>query len=157
MEQMEVNYEEHIKNMAYMSFKVAAAKIAEEIATEVLKKGLLGELKRRMDKVVARLTEQERYLLELRYFRRKKALSEYGEKYGKDFFGSVRNYFRRQAALLKKAESLMERYGLGKDKREKFFRLEELEAVLSYIQAGRAKASHGERSLVRLLSDEKGS
>lgn len=155
MEQMEGNYEEHIKNKAYTSFKIAAERIAEEIAEEILKKSLLKDLKRRMDKVIERLTEQEKYLLELRYFRRKKALAEYEEKYGKDFFGSVRNYFRRQAALLKKTEILMERYGLGKEKREKYFRLEELEAALSYIRAGKAKASPGERSLVRLLSDGK--
>ena len=157
MAQMEKNYEEHILNKACLSFdnRKSGEFLVEEVAKEVLKKQLLKEVAEMMGKVVSFLTEKEKYLLELRYFRRKKALAVYEEKFGQAVFGSVRGYFREQVRLLEKTARLMVRCGLTEEKMQEYMQIDELQAVLSYIEKGRDKASSRERALVGFLGDGK--
>lgn len=156
MAQMEKNYEEHILNKACLSFdnRRSGEFLVEELAGEVVKKEMIHELAILLNKVVSLLTERERYLLELRYFRRKKVLKGFEDKLGKTVFGSVRRYFREQVRLLEKTARLMIRCGLTEEKMEEFMEIEELRAIVKYIEKGRDKASSRERALVSFLGDE---
>lgn len=79
-----------------------------------LRRGLLF-LKNEMDGMLAELSEEERYLLEYKYFRRKKVLEK--EFSGTVFPHSERTYFRRQKRLSAKLGGMFIRHGLD----EKFF------------------------------------
>ncbi len=155
MEQMEKNYQEHILNKACLSFdnRKSGEFLAEELATEVVKKAMIRELKGILDKVVSFLTEKERYMLELRYFRRKRTLESFAKKFGQAVFGSVRGYFREQVRLLEKTARLMIRCGLNKKNIEDYMEIDEIKAIVKYIEKGRDKASPRERALVNFLAD----
>lgn len=68
---------------------------------------LSGEMK----EIMSELTKEERYLLEYKYFRRKKMLE--GEFKGMELDFSERTYFRRQIRLSAKLNGLFELHGLG--------------------------------------------
>ena len=99
------------ENKAYLSFrsKESALALAEKIAEELAVKSRLLRLKEAADAVVAACTEEERFLLEHKYFRRKELLG--GRFAGMRLGCSERNYFRLQAALLKKAAAHFAAHG----------------------------------------------
>ena len=95
----------------------------------------------------------EKFLLELRYFRRKSRLKQFcGETDFKEI-GSERNYYRRQAKLLKKVSGALQAQGLTK---ETFFsdhaRFDWLMSVYRFIEAGKeGRNAAKEHSLVEFL------
>ena len=70
----------------------------EAVAEEVFLAERLDSLKEVTEEVLARLSKEELFLLEYRYFRRKKLLAKFGEVLP----CSERNYFRKQEKLLRK-------------------------------------------------------
>ena len=99
------------ENKAYLSFrKENTLACAEQIAEEIARSEALRELAREMGAALTRFSEEEAYLLEYKYFRRKAELN--GRFAGVRFSGSKREYFRRQNALLKKAAGLLAARGL---------------------------------------------
>ena len=92
-------------------------------------------------------------MLELRYFRRKSRLKQFcGETDFKEI-GSERNYYRRQAKLLKKVSGALQAQGLTK---ETFFsdyaRFDWLMSVYRFIEAGKeGRNAAKEHSLVEFL------
>ena len=89
------------KNKALLSYRSHndAVSDLEAVAEEVLLANRLEELKEVVDALLSRLSKEELFLLEYRYFRRKKVLATFeGE-----MDCSERNYFRRQEKLLNKA------------------------------------------------------
>ncbi len=138
--------------MSY-DYRVTTEKLSEYLAEEIIGKGLLEELKKTLDGVLQRLTEEERFLLELRYFRRRSRLKGYCQNYA-EAFGSVRNYYRRQEKLLAKFGAYLGGAGLTE---EKFFReysrFDGLMSICRWIGAGKeCAAASGERALVCFLS-----
>ena len=127
--------------------------LSEELAEEIIRKGLIRELKRKTDAAIGALKKEEKFLLELRYFRRKSRLKQFcGETDFKEI-GSERNYYRRQAKLLKKVSGALQAQGLTK---ETFFsdyaRFDWLMSVYRFIEAGKeGRNAAKEHSLVEFL------
>lgn len=88
------------ENKAYLSYRSRfdAMHDLSAVAEEVFLAERLDSLKGFLDGVMSRLSEEERFLLEYRYFRRKKILAGFGQ----DLACSERNYFRKQERLLQK-------------------------------------------------------
>ena len=155
LERLEKDCEEHIRNRAYMSYdyRTTAERLSEELAEEIIRKGLIGELKRKTDAAIGALKKEEKFLLELRYFRRKSRLKQFcGETDFKEI-GSERNYYRRHAKLLKKVSGALQAQGLTK---ETFFsdyaRFDWLMSVYRFIEAGKeGRNAAKEHSLVEFL------
>ena len=82
------------RNKAILSYrsKLGTMRDVEAVADELLLANRLDELKEVVDSLLQRLSTEERFLLEYRYFRRKKCLAEFGE----ELACSERNYFRKQ-------------------------------------------------------------
>lgn len=99
------------ENKACLSFrKTNTLACAEQIAEETARSGLLRELEREMRSLLTCFSEEESYLLEYKYFRRRAELN--GRFAGVRFTGSLREYFRRQNALLKKTAGLLAARGV---------------------------------------------
>ncbi len=101
------------ENKALLSYRSRfdAMHDLEEVAEEVFLAERLISLKNVTDKLVSRLSEEERFLLEYRYFRRKKALA----KFGQELFCSERNYFRQQERLLRKIAAQLSLNGVTEE------------------------------------------
>lgn len=155
LKDMEEDYGEHIRNVACMSYgsRVGAERVATYLAEEVIRKGLLGELRRISERTIGALSETERCLLEVRYFRRRRKLKEYALSFGEKGGFSERSYFRRQRQVLKKVGELFQRYGLTEERFfEDFVQFEYLKTAYRYILDGKEKNAAGrERALVGFL------
>lgn len=156
LREIEKDYGEHIRNKAILSYdyRVTTEKLSEYLAEEILKKGLIEELRSTVEGMLDLLTEEERFLLELRYFGRKSKLKEYGEGVLSGI-GSIRSYYRKRARVLKKAMFLLGRAGLTEEKFfEKYAKLDCLMSVYRYIEEGKeGTANVREKSLVGFLAD----
>lgn len=103
---------------AFLSFRATdTLNCAEKISQGILQSRILRKLANDMEDAFSRLSEEERYLLEYKYFRRKSELC--GRFAETSFSGSEREYFRRQNALLKKVACLLIARGVTE---ETFFR-----------------------------------
>ena len=119
MERIAADYGEHIRHRAIFSYENRTAeRAAEYLAEEILKKRAIEALKERVDAALKKLNDEERFLLEVRYFGRKKKLREFLEA-GTERPGSERSYYRKQERLLKKVISAFSGVGLTE---EAFFR-----------------------------------
>lgn len=103
---------------AALSFrsKCGALEAAEKIAEEIARSARLDRLYADTEAAAETLSEEERFLLEYKYFRRKSVLAE---RFGKFMALSERVYFRRQNALLPKVARLLAARGWTE---EEFFR-----------------------------------
>lgn len=111
------DYAEHIKNKAVLSYKSnkTAEALAEYLAGEILYKNRLVWLREVVKNTVDRLSENERTLLAIRYFGKKRKASE-GIQFGND-----RKYFRIQQRLGEKVAGMLRVAGITKDLFEKEF------------------------------------
>ena len=102
------------RNKALLSYrsKLGTLRDAEAVASEMLLAGRLDGLKEMLDGILARLTPEEQFLLEYRYFRRKKVLAGFGQ----ELDCSERNYFRRQDKLLQKIGAYLLAQGLTEER-----------------------------------------
>lgn len=158
LEEAAKDYGEHIRNKAILSCdgKVRTEKLIEYLTEEIARKEKIEELKEAMDEVLEKLSDKERLLLELRYFRRKRKLEEGTKKIDLSKWGSERNYFRLQKKLADKLGALMKARGLTE---EKYFSdyagFKWIASVYRYVEAHKKGSSAGERALIGLLSDGK--
>lgn len=136
-------------NKALLSYKNPRA--AEEVAVEILKeiaaRHALEELCALVDRMLEMCSAEERYLLEYKYFRRKRVLE--GE-FGNFTLGcSERSYFRKQNRLFKKAAEYFFRNGWTQ---EKFLRETNglFARVLGALGRDRECAVRGQRKRGRL-------
>ena len=113
--------QESVERKAALSFRSRrdAYALAEQIAVDVIAVKKLQLLKAAMDDALKECGEEELYLLEYKYFRRKAELT--GRFAGKRFYGSVRSYFRTQQALFVKIKALLFRRGYTAAKYEEEF------------------------------------
>ena len=128
-------------NKAFLSYRDphSAESVAEEILKEIVARTALSELSALVDTMLQHCTEEELFLFEYKYFRRKKILAERFSAFS--LTCSERSYFRKQNRLLRKAADYFARNGWSQ---EKF--LEETNGlfarVVSAIGEGREGAAH---------------
>ena len=135
-------------------YRVTTEKLSVYLAEEILRKEKIEKLRNTIDEALERLTEEERFLLELRYFRRKGRLKQFCQKVDLKEIGSERAYFRKQAKLQNKLEGILKCRGFTEEKfRKEYGEFEWLMSVCRFIEQGKEKNAAGrERSLVGLLS-----
>ena len=154
---MTEDFGEHIKNKAYLSFecKGGTERYVEYLAGEVIKKKKMEEISFAMDELVDKLSDKEKFLLEMRYFRRKKKLQAYMETLGEEALGSKRSYFRKQGKLFEKLCLRLKRKGLTEEEFiERYGELDGISSVMRFIRSGKEeKLKKKERALVELLAD----
>ena len=128
------------ENKAMLSFRSGgdALTLAEEVAAALATKSRLLSLKEAADGAIGACGEEERFLLEYKYFRRKRELKKYG---GAQFACSERSYFRHQAALLKKMAFLLSVRGWTEEAFLKAFcDFSPFLRALKWLAAGRERA-----------------
>lgn len=117
---VEKDYEEHIGNKALLSYdgRWTAEKTAEYIAGEILEMRRLEWLKAMVMEVLAKLTEEEKALVALRYFGKTKGVKAFlkeSENTKRTGAWTQRSYFRRQARLGDKIGSAFALAGLTEE------------------------------------------
>ncbi len=97
---------------AALSFRTYgdAFTVAEKVADEILIAERLRALRETMDEIVAECTDEERFLLEYKYFRRKAELAA-GLAEKRPVSCSRRTYFRLQSSVLSKVAAMLWRRG----------------------------------------------
>ena len=93
------------------TFGESGGRCAERIAEYIGAKQNFMYLREIVDEITANLSREERYLLEYKYFRRKRMLE--GEFCGYALDCNERTYFRRQARLAEKLNALFLQKGLN--------------------------------------------
>ena len=114
------DYEEHIRNKALLSYdgRWTATQTAEYLAGEILNMRRLEWLKDKIEKTLAKLTDVERTLAEIRYFgkgRKLKTLFEKGKNPLSKRAWTERGYFRCQERLGDKLSSLLALEGVTEE------------------------------------------
>lgn len=129
-------------NKAALSYKDprSTGETALDVVKEIRARMAVSSLRALVSSALRSLTEEEQYLLEYKYFRRKRELSErFG---GMKLTCSARSYFRKQQALLNKLAAYFRFHGWTEenflDRTGGLFR-----RALAAVQSGR------ERALVR--------
>ena len=142
-------YVQHIKNKAALSHdgRIPTIDLAEYLAKEICEKEKLQALKALLDKLVSRLSLEERLLLDIRYFgkldrvRRLFAAKRAGlaEDSMRDVpLWSERTYFRKQKALMNKLCKRLEDYGIDKETfLSEYVSLDGIAPVYSYVEQGK--------------------
>lgn len=120
LEELEKDYEDHIMNKAVLSHggREDATALAEYIASQVIEKRKFMELHQKLDRVWARLTDEEKELVLLRYGRRRKIPALLKKKQngaGRGAFNE-KNCARRLASLHRKLRLILSAAGLTKEK-----------------------------------------
>ena len=135
---VEKDYEECIRNKALLSYGngKSAEETATEIALEIVYQKRFSWLKDKLDLVFNRLSEEERALVEVRYFRKNKnRLSEVCREKTTGKLWSERKYFRRQERLSKKLEAMVKGVGLTEETfQEEFANTELIDSVRRFVE-----------------------
>lgn len=128
---------------AFLSFRSVqtADALAEKIAEEIVISKKLYLLKGEMDQILSSCSVKTRYLLEYKYFRRKRVLRD--EFRGFSLPVSEREYFRMQTALLLKMSAKFNAAGWT---RERFLR--EFSSFGPFMRVFRALGAGRERAVV---------
>lgn len=116
---VEKDYEDHILNKAVLSYRgnVNADKLAEYIAGQILEKRNLVWLKGCVDRVLKKLSDTEKMLVQMRYFGKRKKIKRGVSCPTQNAGGQVslpceRKYFRLQNRLVKKLTELFAGEGI---------------------------------------------
>ncbi len=139
-------YEEHIKNRAILSYgsKMATEKLTEYIAEEIVRRRSVERLKEELSRIVDGLTEEEKWLLDARYFGKVDRLKRLfaAQKVGlckvtiKPW--CERTYYRKQARLLKKIVSLLKARGIDEALFDnEYLDIEYLALIYQYLMSGK--------------------
>ena len=155
--------EEHIKNKALLSYgsRVATEKLAESLALEIVKRQGVERLKAMIDKAIGVLSEEERTLLDIRYFgkadrvRRQIAAAKAGLCKLPFKPWKERTYYRKQAKLLKRMIALLR--GQGLDERsfdDEYMEIDYVAMLYQYLALGKTVAADKkERQLLLFMSE----
>ena len=119
---VEKDYEEHILNKAILSYKgnMNADKLAEYIAGQIVEKRNLVWLKGCVDRVLKKLSDTEKILVQMRYFGRRRKMKRGVSRPVQSAGGQVsipceRKYFRLQNRLIKKLTELFAGEGITEE------------------------------------------
>ena len=155
MEALEKEYAEHIENKALLSFKgrERTESLLEYLAGQILQKEKLSALKEIVDKVWAQLSDVEKTLVAIRYFGKQTKIKRFPFKDEKAFenaeamkfrlkgaLSSERNYFRRQARLVKRLAILFRFYGLTEEVfLKEYAEIETVKRIFELVNEGKDK------------------
>jgi len=135
------DYAEHIKNKAVLSYYTpnGTERLAEYLAEEILRKNCLLWLRDVIEKTLAKLSDLERLLIEMRYFgKRRNAVLTYRGKDGVEKPWSERKYFRYQQRLGEKIGGMLTIAGLSKAWFENnLLGVELIGKIYRYLEAGK--------------------
>lgn len=119
---VEKDYEEHIFNKAILSYRgnVNADRLAEYIAGQIVEKRNLVWLKGCVDNVLKQLTDDEKMLVQMRYFGKRRKIKRGVSCPANKESGQVsslceRKYFRLQSRLIKKLTELFAGEGITEE------------------------------------------
>ena len=135
-------YQIHISNKALLSYKSQkpTEELVEYIAKEIICKQRLDWLKKLLEKLMDKLSETERGLLQLRYFSPTKSRKRCEEKGG--IFAEIASwtdstYYRKQNALGEKMERMLEGVGFSEEIFEKDFAfIDVFRCVVRFMERG---------------------
>ena len=141
------DYAVHIRNKAVLSYdsNVTTECLAEYLAGEIIEKHRLEWLKNTVEGVLSKLTEEERTLIDIRYFGKTKKLRDFlngqaEKRQGGEAGCSERMYFRRQSRLADKIGAMLFYAGVTqKVYDEKFKNLEIFRKINQFVEEGRDK------------------
>ncbi len=144
---IEEDYELHIKNKAVLSHNCAtsAEKLAEYLAGEILAMRSLENLKRTVESVLDKLSIEERTLIEIRYFGRRKKMRGFLKRRGlasgqEGLEWSETTYFRRQRAVGNKVSALLSFAGITEEKYlAEYANTDIFKKIHAFIAAGKDK------------------
>ena len=144
---IEEDYELHIKNKAVLSHTCArsAEKMAEYLAGEILAMRSLENLKRTVEGVLDKLSTEERTLIEIRYFGRRKKMRGFLKRRGllrqeEGMEWSETTYFRRQRAVGNKVAALLAFAGITEEKYlAEYANTDIFKKIHAFIAAGKDK------------------
>lgn len=154
---VEEDYELHIRNKAVLSHTSGASteQLAEYLANEIIAMRSLETLKGEVERVLDKLSEEERTLIEIRYFGRRKKMRGFLKKRvckGESPSGkwSETTYFRRQRALGEKVAAMLYFAGITKEKYlAEYAQTEIFKKIHAFVEAGKdKKIAAEERSLM---------
>ena len=143
---MEEDYQIHIRNKALLSHNctTSAEKLAEYLAGEILTMRSLQNLKRTVEEVLAKLSLEERTLIEIRYFGRRKKMRGFLKR--RISKGNLREcsettYFRRQRALGEKVAAMLHFARITKEKYLAEYASSDIfRKIHAFVEAGKDKA-----------------
>lgn len=153
------DYEIHIRNKAVLSHQstMSAEEMAEYLASEIIAMRSLERLKKTVDFVLDKLSDDERKLIEIRYFGRRKKMRGFlkrrvlkGEK--EQVSWSETTYFRRQRALGEKVGAMLHFAGITKEKYlAEYAHTEIFKKIHAFVEAGKDKViAADERRLMKI-------
>ena len=145
LETVEEDYAEHIRNKAALSYHSAmpTEALAEYLAGEILCKQNLVWLRNTVSGVLDRLNEEERALLEIRFFGNAKKMHQFLKKPNEKGKGGgqvrvERGYFRRQKRLGDKVGAMLRCAGITENVYFSEFKdLEIFRKIHRFVEAGR--------------------
>lgn len=122
----------------------AAEQSVERVIGYLYARNCFLTMKAELDEVIAQLGREERYLLEYKYFRRRRVLA--GEFADLCMDCSERTYFRRQNRLADKFNALLLRRGLSEEWfRDTFADVPYIMAALEKVESGGEKSFRDKR------------
>lgn len=127
------DYADHIRNKALLSYNSnkTTEELAEYLAEEIIRKNRLLWLKSVVEQVCERLTEEDRALVAIRYFGKKKKTVR---------ISSERVYFRKQNRAGEKAAAMLLQAGLDESTYREFFaELETFRRIERFLEKQEAK------------------
>jgi hypothetical protein len=142
---VEEDYQMHIRNKAVLSHNCAmsAEKLAEYLAGEILTMRSLQSLKRTIEEVLDKLSLEERTLIEIRYFGRRKKMRGFLKRRiskGNSRECSETTYFRRQRALGEKVAAMLHFAGITKEKYLAEYASSDIfKKIHTFVEAGKDK------------------
>ena len=147
---------EHVQRKACLSYgdRLSCEALTEYLLQQIETKERLETLFYTIGSALDKLSVEEKFLLQVRYFGGKnKVISAYSDEEIHKIFGSRRSYYRKQAKLVKKIGEKFARDGLNE---ESFYReygsIELIRRVDKALAAGRrgAQGAREEQVLARL-------
>ncbi len=136
------DYEIHIRNKAVLSHFCAAEPLAEYLAGEIISMHNLEALRGTVENVLGKLSAEERALVEIRYFGKRKKIRSFlkkrAEKCGEVW--SEAKYFRRQRAVGEKVAALLLFAGVTEERYLKeFSKTDIFKKIHTFVSAGKDK------------------
>jgi tmRNA-binding protein len=159
---LEEDYGQHIENKAVLSHRYHGdpCELVEYIAGEILKKRKLEWLKKELDCLLDKFSEEEYLLLSIRYFGKISRAKNEGKKldgtkeFLEKYHWSERSYYRKQGRVLKKMVAEINRIGITKEVFEKeYLQFEFFKMVYRFLKAKKKKMdTPRERAIVSMLN-----
>ena len=150
LERIGRDYEEHVKNKALLSYgnKMETEKLAEYLAIEIVRRQNVAKLKEELDSVIAKLNEEEKTLLDVRYFgkadrvRRIFAAQKAGLCKLPYKVWSERTYYRKQSRLLQHIVAQLKAKGWTEESFDNdYLEIEFVALLYQYLVLGKAVSS----------------